>query len=159
MVARLRQALAVLALAFLFAPESSNAEPHNGWWWNPSESGRGFFIEMTGGVMYLAGYFYDTDGRATWLSSGGPVTDLYSYHGTLQSYHDGQSVFGAYRPPAPAVDVGPVSVIFSDDTHGTLTWPGGTVQIERQQFGESMNHRPRSCGAQSLLIAIRMGCR
>jgi hypothetical protein len=142
MVARLRQALAFLALAFLFAAKSINAEPHNGWWWNPSESGRGFFIEMTGGVMYLAGYFYDTDGRATWLSSGGPVTDLYSYRGTLQSYHDGQSVFGTYRPPAPAVDVGPVNVTFSDDTHGTLTWPGGTVQIERQQFGESSDVVP-----------------
>jgi len=111
------------------------AEPQNGWWWNPNESGRGYFIEMTGGVMYLAGYFYDVSGRATWLSSGGPVTDLYSYSGTLQSYRDGQSVFGAYRAPATAVDVGAVTVTFSDDSHGTLTWPGGTVQIERQIFG------------------------
>ena len=136
MKASLRQALAVLAVAFSLAPGPTNAEPQNGWWWNPTESGRGFFIEMTGGVMYLAGYFYDTDGRATWLSSGGPVTDPYSYSGKLQSYSDGQSIFGAYRAPAPAVDAGPVSLTFSDDSHGTLTWPGGTVQIERQQFGE-----------------------
>jgi hypothetical protein len=136
MLASLRQVLAVLAVVFALGAQSVHAEPQNGWWWNPNESGRGFFIEMTGGVIYLAGYFYDTDGRATWLSSGGQITDPYSYNGTLQSYRDGQSVFGAYRPPAPAVDFGPVSLTFSDDSHGTLTWPGGTMQIERQQFGE-----------------------
>jgi hypothetical protein len=135
MAASLRHALACLAIAFALAPTHSFAEPQNGWWWNPDESGRGYFIEMTGGVMYLAGYFYDANGRATWLSSGGPVTDPYSYSGTLQSYSAGQSVFGTYRPPAPAVDVGPVTVTFSDDSHGTLTWPGGTVKIERQIFG------------------------
>jgi hypothetical protein len=127
------RACAVVALATV--PITTNAEPQNGWWWNPDESGRGFFIEMTGGVIYIAGYFYDANGRATWLSSGGPVADAYSYSGTLQSYRDGQSVFGTYHPPAPALNVGPVSLTFSDDTHGTLTWPGGTFQIERQYFG------------------------
>ena len=133
----LRRALACLAIAFALAAENIRAEPQNGWWWNPNESGRGFFIEVTEGQFFLAGYFYDDIGRATWLSSGGRVTDPYSYGGTLQSYRDGQSVFGTYHAPAPAVDVGPVSLTFSDDTHGTLTWPGGTLPIERLVFGEA----------------------
>jgi hypothetical protein len=128
--------IAVLSVALLLAPERAGAEPQSGWWWNPNESGRGFFIEASGGVLYLAGYFYDTDGRATWLSSGGRVADPYSYSGTLQSYRGGQSVYGTYRPPEPAVDVGAVTVTFFDDTHGTLSWPGGTVRIERQIFGD-----------------------
>src|SRR6185295_13646145 len=108
----------------------AGAEPRNGWWWNANESGRGFFIEMTGGVIYLGGYFYDDSGRATWLTSGGVVTDPYRYSGTLQSYRNGETLFGGYRAPDPAVDVGPVVVEFADDEHGSITWPGGTIPIE-----------------------------
>ena len=136
MATSLRSALARFSISLWFATGSAFAEPQNGWWWNPDESGRGYFIEMTDGLMYLAGYFYDANGRATWLSSGGAVANPYSYSGVLQSYRDGQSVFGSYRPPAAPVDAGPVSVTFSDDRHGTLTWPGGTVEIERLVFGE-----------------------
>ena len=113
----------------------AGAEPRNGWWWNANESGRGFFIEMTGGVIYLGGYFYDDSGRATWLTSGGVVTDPYRYSGTLQSYRNGETLFGGYHAPDPAVDVGPVVVEFADDEHGSITWPGGTIPIERQIFG------------------------
>mgnify|MGYP003422749531 CR=1 FL=1 len=63
----------VLLLAWLLLQTGRvGAEPHNGWWWNPNESGRGFFIEMTGGVIYLGGYFYESTGRATWLTSRHP---------------------------------------------------------------------------------------
>jgi hypothetical protein len=132
-------ACAACALSLQLQSRDANAEPQNGWWWNPNESGRGYFLEMTGGVMYLAGYFYADDGRATWLSSGGPVTDLYLYKGMLQSYRNGQSVFGAYRLPDTIVDVGPVTVSFTDDSHGTITWPGGTIPIERDIFGDISN--------------------
>ena len=129
-----RQALALVSC--LVASFAAFAEPVNGWWWNPEESGRGYFLEARNGVMYLAGYFYDADGRATWLSSGGPMPDPYVYRGTLQSYRNGQTVFGAYRLPDPGVEVGPIEVSFSDDEHGTLKWPGGSVRIEREFFGE-----------------------
>jgi hypothetical protein len=127
---------ATFACALVLRAGCATAEPQNGWWWNPNESGRGFFLEVAGGVMYLAGYFYESDGRATWASSGGPVADPYSYKGTLQSFRNGQSVFGAYRLPDTITDIGPISVTFDDDTHGTITWPGGTIVIERDIFGE-----------------------
>ena len=136
MAISLRRAFAHCSVALWFATGPASAEPQNGWWWNPNESGRGYFIDITDGLIFLAGYFYDASGRATWLSSGGAVADPYSYSGRLQSYRDGQSVFGTYRPPAAGVDAGPISVTFSDDAHGTVTWPGGTVQIERLVFGE-----------------------
>jgi hypothetical protein len=136
MMSILRKSLrrACLLVCLLFQAGYANAEPQNGWWWNPEESGRGFFIEMRGGVIYVGGYFYESDGRATWMTSGGPVSDPYLYNGTLQTYRGGQTLFGAYRPPAPAVDVGPITVQFKDDTHGTITWPGGTIPIEREIF-------------------------
>ena len=133
-ILRVAASRAIVVCTLFLASAHAIAEPQNGWWWNPNESGRGYFIEMTGGVLYLAGYFYDSDGRATWMSAGGAVTDLYSISGTLQSYRNGQSVFGAYRRPDAAVDVGPITITFKDDSHGTMTWPGGTVPIERQIF-------------------------
>ena len=120
--------------AFCLHSPGASAEPQSGWWWNPNENGRGFFIEARNGLIYLAGYFYDSDGRATWLTSGGPLSDPYFYQGTLQSYRSGQTVFGPYRPPESAVDVGPVTLKFIDDSRGTITWPGGTVAIERLMF-------------------------
>ena len=111
------------------------AEPNNGWWWNPNESGRGFFIEQADGAMYMGGYFYDASGRATWATSGGPVSDPYLYEGRLQTFAGGQSLFGAYRFPSSIIDIGAITIRFTDDAHATLTWPGGTVEIERQIYG------------------------
>jgi hypothetical protein len=62
------RALATLLLA-LACCNAAHADPEVGWWWNPDESGRGFFIESQGGNVFLAGYFYENDGRATWLVS------------------------------------------------------------------------------------------
>jgi hypothetical protein len=137
---------AIFACALLLPSIHAAAEPQNGWWWNPNESGRGYFIEVSGGVFYLAGYFYESDGRATWLSAGGAVTDLYSLTGTLLLSRNGQSMFGAYHRPDPAVDVGTISITFADDSHGTITWPGGTVPIERQIFDtdESFEDQPKT---------------
>jgi hypothetical protein len=51
------------------------ADPQVGWWWNPDESGRGYFVESQGGIMYMAAYLYAGNGRARWLVSGGPNAD------------------------------------------------------------------------------------
>jgi hypothetical protein len=133
---RFRICTRVATCALLLHTVVTNAEPQNGWWWNPSESGRGFFIEARNGLLYVGGYFYAEDGRATWMTSGGPLTDAYAYSGRLASYHGGQTVFGPYRAPDSAIDVGPITLHFADDAHGTLTWPGGTVAIERELVDE-----------------------
>ena len=114
---------------------SAHAGPQNGWWWNPAESGRGFFIEIVGKTVFMAGYFYADDGRAKWLVSAGETTTAASYEGRLLSVAGGQTLLGDYHAPAAPVDAGAVSVQFIDDTHATLTWPGGTIPIERQVFG------------------------
>ena len=110
------------------------AAPEVGWWWNPDESGRGFFIESQGGILYMAAYFYADDGRARWLVAGGPNSDPYHYRGRLLEYHGGQTLLGPYVAPAPPVDAGAISIDFSDDRHGTMSWPGGTVSIQREIF-------------------------
>jgi len=64
----------------------------------------------------------------------GQNADPYNYTGPLYAASNGQTLFGSYVAPQGAI-AGTVSVHFSDDRHGTLTWPGGTVAIERQIFG------------------------
>jgi hypothetical protein len=112
------------------------AAPQTGWYWNPNENGRGFFVESDNGVTFIGAYLYDTDGHAMWLVAGGPNDDPYNYTGDLYNKTGGQTLFGDYAAPSNAVVVGQMSVHFSDDTHATLTWPGGTVEVERQIFGE-----------------------
>ncbi|MEO8509013.1 MAG: hypothetical protein ABI593_15405, partial [Betaproteobacteria bacterium] len=114
---------------------AARCAPEVGWWWNPAESGRGFFVESQGGIFYMAGYFYDVDGRPTWLVAGGQNGDPYSFSGQLQGYTGGQTLFGAYTAPSGSVDAGAVSVHFTDDAHGTITWPGGVIPIQRHVFG------------------------
>jgi hypothetical protein len=111
------------------------AAPQTGWWWNPAESGRGFFVESDNGITFIGAYLYDDDGHAAWLVSGSPNADPYNYTGQLYSMSKGQTLYGSYVAPVGPNNVGTLSAHFSDDTHGTITWPGGTVAIERQIFG------------------------
>ncbi len=127
----------IVSLFMLFCGlcNSAFADPESGWWWNPNESGRGFFVESQGGVTFIGAYLYDDDGHAKWLVSGGPNPDPYNWTGDLYNKMNGQTLFGTYVAPGDATIVGQLSVNFTDDTHGTVTWPGGQVAIERQIFG------------------------
>jgi hypothetical protein len=116
-----------------------HAAPQAGWWWNANESGRGFFLEVQGPRMFMSGYFYSEDGRATWLVSNDPMPNPNAYDGRLLAFSNGQSLVGDYRHPGAAVDAGAVSLRFSDDRHGTLTWAGGTIAIERYDFQHGAN--------------------
>lgn len=108
----------------------------SGWWWNPNESGRGFSIEVSQNTLFMAGYLYDSSGRATWYTSAGPITNNTLYQGVLQSFGNGQTLSGLYKPYSLTnPNAGNVTIQFSDATHGTLTWPGGTIPIERYVFG------------------------
>jgi alpha-tubulin suppressor-like RCC1 family protein len=106
--------------------------PQTGWWWNPLEDGRGFSIEKHGNNLFFASFLYDVSGRATWVVSSGPVSlDGALFTGDLFSAHGGQTLGGAY-PGFPAVDNrGTVTLAFSDASHGSMVWPGGTVPIQR----------------------------
>lgn len=110
---------------------SSNAAPQNGWWWNPAESGRGFVIETRNNKYFLASYLYADDGRATWVVASGPVTRANYLQGRLLAYANGQTLTGTYRSPLQTASPGMVTLSFSDASHATLTWPGGSVPLQR----------------------------
>jgi hypothetical protein len=108
------------------------APPQTGWWWNPNEPGRGFSMEMQGNNLFFASYLYDTTGRATWLAALGPTSlDGSFFSGNLISFKNGQTLTGGYHAADSGPGAGAVTLAFSDATHGTLIWPGGTMPIER----------------------------
>jgi hypothetical protein len=107
-------------------------KPQTGWWWNPAESGRGYSIEASGSKLFWAAYLYDVSGRATWtIAAGNTSLDGSLFVGRLESYSGGQTLSGAYRAPTSVRDLGEITLAFSDASHGTMIWPGGTVAIER----------------------------
>jgi len=124
----------IVGLVLALAVTMAHATPENGWWWNPAESGRGFFFEVQGTQVYMAGYFYKDNGQATWMVSQGEMATPTSYQSRLLSFASGQTLVGNYTPPGPFVDEGAVTIIFADDRHATLTWPGGSIALERHVF-------------------------
>ena len=106
--------------------------PQTGWWWNPAEDGRGFSIEVRGGNLFFAAFLYDVSGRSTWYVSTGPTSvDGSVYVGDLLAARGGQTLGGAY-PGFPTLRTeGRMALAFSGADRGTLSWPGGTIPIER----------------------------
>jgi len=121
----------------LAQPRKAN-QPESGWWWNPEESGRGYFLEWQGGQLFMAGYMYDEAGNPIWYLSQDvtPDASLQSYSGTWWLYGNGQTLNGTYRPPAQVNgNVAPVTIQFSGPETGIMTLPGGrTTAITRFRF-------------------------
>lgn len=105
--------------------------PQSGWWWNPAEGGRGFMIEFRGTAVFMATFLYDSDGRANWYVSSMTKTNSTSYQGALTPYANGQTLTGSFKQASALASVGNITLSFSSATQGTLTWPGGTIPIER----------------------------
>lgn len=119
--------------------------PQSGWWWNANEPGRGYFIEVKNGRAYAACYLYDSQGSAVWYAIGPTTYSNNGFSAYLARYNGGQTLLGSYKTPAAPVSAGNVSITFSDATHGTITWPGGSVPITRYDIVPgSLNAAPPS---------------
>lgn len=124
----------------------SAAVPDSGWWWNPAEPGRGYFIEQQGGRLFLAAFLYAEDGRATWsvalmdAAAGG-------YAGTLQSFRGGQTLNGAWHANTQtSPDPGSIRIDASDNVHARMVWPGGALDIQRLELVAGGLSAPRPAG-------------
>lgn len=104
--------------------------PQTGWWWNAAEPGRGYSLEVRGNTLFLSSYLYAADGSSVWYISLGGLSGN-SYQGRLLQYGGGQTLDGGFQEATLAGDVGAVSLDFTSETAATLTWPGGTVALQR----------------------------
>jgi hypothetical protein len=109
--------------------------PQSGLWWNPAESGRGYFLDLQGNIFAFYTYIFDSSGNATWYMSAGPLNADGSYDGKLQEYSGGQSLTGSYKAPTVKGNVSSVHWACTSPTTCTLTWAGGTVPLQRFMFG------------------------
>jgi uncharacterized protein (TIGR01370 family) len=108
--------------------------PQTGYWWNPAEAGRGYFLESNGNDVFMAAFLYDPSGRSSWYGAGpAPMTGS-TFSAPLSAYSGGQTLTGSYQPPTLGASPGNISITFSDATDGTLTWPGGTIPLTRFSF-------------------------
>ncbi|HFD11022.1 MAG TPA: hypothetical protein ENJ32_00925 [Crenotrichaceae bacterium] len=124
---------------FTFAHETASGindeKPEKGWWWDPDHSGRGFALEQQGNAIFLAAFLYDEAGQSTWYTTLLNKDAEQNFSGNLQQFRDGQTLLGEYQPPQLLDEnVGEVKLSFTDNSHGTLTWPGGVVPVSRFVF-------------------------
>jgi hypothetical protein len=126
---------------FDFVADGSTApplpdQPEPGWWWNPDENGRGFFVEWQKGTADLAGYMYDDSGSAVWYITLAAPGDPKSLAGTWWQYAGGQTLAGAYQPATRISDnVAPVTVTFQTPSTAIMTLPGGRqLPLKRFRF-------------------------
>ena len=118
------------------AAEKQANQPENGWWWNPAESGRGFFIEWQKGYADIAGYMYDDAGNPVWYISVYETPNPRVFSGNWWSFANGQSMGGAYRPATRTSDnVAAVTINFTGPDTAVMTLPNGrTTALTRQRF-------------------------
>ena len=126
-----RALLALAALCSMLGPAIALTAPASGYWWNPAEPGRGFVIETQGSTLFMAGFLYDVSGRSTWVGSLGAMSSPTQYSGSIITYTGGQTLTGAFKPSTVSPSLGPISISFTSNTQGTLTWPGGAIPIQR----------------------------
>jgi hypothetical protein len=122
-----------------FRPTAANLSttyiPATGYWWNPAEPGRGYNIEKNGNDLFMAAFLYDATGRTTWYGVGPGAMVGNTFSGTLETYSGGQTLTGSFQPATAGPSGGNFSITFTSATQATITWPGGTVPIQRYDFG------------------------
>jgi hypothetical protein len=109
--------------------------PVVGLWWNPSESGSGYNLDVKNGVLVVTIYSYKGNGEPQWYITSGPITDN-SFTGTINKYVGGQCISCEYGGlPTIGGNDGVVTIDFSSPTSATVSLPGGRVtQIQPQAF-------------------------
>jgi hypothetical protein len=147
MINRLATFFSFVLLVCLSAGSAAAAVlPDSGWWWNPNQSGMGFFIERQGTAVFMVSYLYDSRGQATWNLASGAISGS-TFTAPLNVYCCGETLTGAYKPNQPNGSVGTMSVTWSDPQHGTMTWPGGTIPIQRFAFSAGSTPAPPQAGS------------
>lgn len=115
--------------------QTYNTPPHDGYWWNPLESGRGWTLESQNETVVITHYAYDQSGRSTFFQNASQWNSATrSLTTTLLGLSGGQCVGCAYVSPVVS-NIGTITFTFTNNTRGRVTYPNGvSIPIERFQF-------------------------
>lgn len=104
--------------------------PATGWYWNPAEPGRGYFLEARDDRVAFSAFLYADDGEPLWLLGFAPIADG-KLATPLLRFRDGQALAAPWKPAVADGSPGALGIDLEADTRGRLTTPGGTIPIER----------------------------
>lgn len=129
-----KKKLKLSALCLTISGYSYSAVPASGFWWNPTEGGRGWTIETQNGYMFIATYAYDANGKAIFFTSQGEYSEtIGGLQGDFILTQGGQCIGCVYSAPSYTL-TGKVTFKFSDAEHGQVITEKGTIPIERMNY-------------------------
>ena len=99
-------------------------------WWNPSESGTGYNIQVQQGILVATMFAYAANGDPMWYLIVGPLTNTgggVGTIGTFDKYRGGQCASCMYQMPSMMGNDGTMIVTFTSPTTATVQLPGGRV--------------------------------
>jgi hypothetical protein len=115
---------------------NAGAQPEIGWFWNASQSGRGYAFEVQNNQYFMAMFHYRTDGRPTWNVVQGNMSGSNFASSSFLKYSGGQTINGAYKAPSTPTAEGVISASFSNPCSGSLVLPSGAaVSLQKFSFG------------------------
>ncbi len=111
------------------------AQPETGWYWEPSQGGRGVAIEYYPATkrIFMGVFGYGASGESSWLV-GACAYDAAtkSCTGSLDSYKGGATINQKDGPVAQMTgSVGNFTLTFNDRSRPTLSWIGPTLNLIR----------------------------
>lgn len=95
--------------------------PRAGWWDQPSQSGRGYFLEAQGNTIFVGGLLYGASGQPNWFTSSGPVDSSGTFSATLTVCSAAVSPDGTLQTPVCKPTADTIRLVFSAPWRATLT--------------------------------------
>lgn len=95
--------------------------PHAGWWDRPSQSGRGYFLEVQGNTLLAGGLLYGSSGQPTWFTSSGAVDSKGAFSSNLTVCSATANPDGSLQTPVCKAATDTIRLNFSSPWRATLT--------------------------------------
>ena len=134
MRARTNIARVLAIIAICFASTVSAMLPESGWYWNPTESGRGFNIEIQNNVLFMSGFVYDASGKPIWVVGSCVMTSDRNCSAVLYQTSGGQCIGCAYGGPPAIAQYGTAVITFTSETTALVTVNGIALSLQRQAW-------------------------
>jgi hypothetical protein len=101
--------------------------PKSGLWWDATQIGTGYSIDIKHGVAVVVMFSYQPDGTPQWyLSSGSLGNNGQTFTSTLDKYAGGQCTnCTTTKVPKSAGDDGSITIDFTSSTSAIVYLPGG----------------------------------
>jgi len=118
------------------AAGTPNGMPETGWYWNPNEAGRGYFIEVQRDQTFIGTFMYRNDGAPIWyyfstnvVRTGGDGSQVQSMLGGCTG---GQTLADAAKVPVCQAMTQGVTVAFPTRSTAQMIYPDGhSVALQR----------------------------